>query len=599
MIRFGLENFRVFKEEQKFAFNPITVLIGPNNSGKSSVMKSLLLLKENITGDDLPLQLNFDSKRLSMNGLDDILDNQEKRITYTFETHDTIYLGKLQWSLHYGSHIYYQDYARLDEVEVKNESGTIIRFNYDKYKFYDIQVDLKFIFGTFLDMLQGLVKLNEELDLNDVADYEARKSEYIRRGQVFEQDPKIEKILCGNEYKLWKTFFHLYDLNPNNRYDINDITARSGVSLFKTDVVIDMKPIEYKIIRDFNENILTKYQDDGINRRERMQSELNIYLNKKDNLSELINEFFKFIEREFSELILSKLKIAGYSDVELALTEFGRFVFDRVPQVLINLNQSISGQLRRLGNVPLARVSKNRYFDIKDDSSYLAKRIQDYLFLEKKFPANSAFLEFSEKFYCDYWVKEFGIGNRLILDPSPHSRPYLDQIISAYIEGFDGQLINIANMGSGVSQIISLLFSPLEFIRDNDNPNYFDGSEYIIYLEEPESNLHPNWQSKLMDLIIDIHKEFEINFIIETHSEYMMRKLQYLTASKDSHLQPEDSVVYYLGAIGKKYSQNEKRVKRITIDQNGNLSDDFGSGFYDEAVNLKFDLLRLNKSQQN
>ena len=42
---FGLENFRVFKEEIFFDFAPITIFTG-TNSGKSSVNKALLLLKE-------------------------------------------------------------------------------------------------------------------------------------------------------------------------------------------------------------------------------------------------------------------------------------------------------------------------------------------------------------------------------------------------------------------------------------------------------------------------------------------------------------------------------------------------------------------------
>ncbi|MEA3495550.1 MAG: AAA family ATPase [Bacteroidota bacterium] len=44
---FGLKNFRVFKEKTWFDFAPITVLTGPNNSGKSSLIKAILMQKEN------------------------------------------------------------------------------------------------------------------------------------------------------------------------------------------------------------------------------------------------------------------------------------------------------------------------------------------------------------------------------------------------------------------------------------------------------------------------------------------------------------------------------------------------------------------------
>src|SRR5690554_699023 len=44
-FKIGVENFRVFKEMTEFELRPLTILIGPNNSGKSSFTKLLLLLK--------------------------------------------------------------------------------------------------------------------------------------------------------------------------------------------------------------------------------------------------------------------------------------------------------------------------------------------------------------------------------------------------------------------------------------------------------------------------------------------------------------------------------------------------------------------------
>ncbi len=52
----------------------------------------------------------------------------------------------------------------------------------------------------------------------------------------------------------------------------------------------------------------------------------------------------------------------------------------------------------------------------------------------------------------------------------------------------------------------------------------------MVLLEEPESNLHPNLQSKLADFLIDASDRFGIKWVIETHSEYFIRKLQYWTA---------------------------------------------------------------------
>ena len=50
----GIENFKAFGEMQRIPLKPITLFYGPNSSGKSSLMQSLLLLKQTLeeSGDD-------------------------------------------------------------------------------------------------------------------------------------------------------------------------------------------------------------------------------------------------------------------------------------------------------------------------------------------------------------------------------------------------------------------------------------------------------------------------------------------------------------------------------------------------------------------
>ncbi|MEI6609982.1 MAG: AAA family ATPase, partial [Deltaproteobacteria bacterium] len=50
----GIENFKAFGKMQRIPLKPITLLYGPNSSGKSSLMQSLLMLKQTLeeSGDD-------------------------------------------------------------------------------------------------------------------------------------------------------------------------------------------------------------------------------------------------------------------------------------------------------------------------------------------------------------------------------------------------------------------------------------------------------------------------------------------------------------------------------------------------------------------
>jgi AAA15 family ATPase/GTPase len=54
----------------------------------------------------------------------------------------------------------------------------------------------------------------------------------------------------------------------------------------------------------------------------------------------------------------------------------------------------------------------------------------------------------------------------------------------------------------------------------------FENKSALLIIEEPETNLHPNLQVELMDVLIECSQKSQIPIVIETHSEYMMRRLQ-------------------------------------------------------------------------
>jgi hypothetical protein len=50
----------------------------------------------------------------------------------------------------------------------------------------------------------------------------------------------------------------------------------------------------------------------------------------------------------------------------------------------------------------------------------------------------------------------------------------------------------------------------------------------FVYIEEPEVHLHPNFQILLAEMIFELALNSTYHFIIETHSEYIIRKMQLL-----------------------------------------------------------------------
>jgi predicted ATPase len=149
----------------------------------------------------------------------------------------------------------------------------------------------------------------------------------------------------------------------------------------------------------------------------------------------------------------------------------------------------------------------------------------------------------------------------------------------------EGRLL--ADEGFGVTKLIGTLLNVEMAILKADG-----GKEVTIAIEEPENHLHPKYQSLLAEMFADAYKNYGIHFIVETHSEYMVRKLQTLVARKE--LTPKEvSLQYFYSPDIEQRPLGEPQVKDIPIREDGILLAPFGPGFLDEADNLVTDILTL------
>ena len=91
-------------------------------------------------------------------------------------------------------------------------------------------------------------------------------------------------------------------------------------------------------------------------------------------------------------------------------------------------------------------------------------------------------------------------------------------------------------------------------------------------------------------MLVEACQKYNIHFIVETHSEYLIRKLQLLVAGHIEGIGIDRSMVsiYYINSEDDKSKQ---KVKRIEICSDGYLDDSFGEGFYDEATRLSRQLM--------
>jgi len=186
-------------------------------------------------------------------------------------------------------------------------------------------------------------------------------------------------------------------------------------------------------------------------------------------------------------------------------------------------------------------------------------------------------LSAEEQAFIRKWLKEFEIADDVHID--------ITEGAGSKILLVNGRTkTNLVDLGYGVTQFLPIALK-IAYCHNI--------GKKIIVIEEPETNLHPKFQSMLADMFVDANKTFGIQFVVETHSEYLVRKLQYLTANKN--ITPDDTVIHYIGNPDKtKRAKGEKQVRTIHIEPTGRLSQPFGSGFYDEADNLSLQLLEIS-----
>lgn len=160
--------------------------------------------------------------------------------------------------------------------------------------------------------------------------------------------------------------------------------------------------------------------------------------------------------------------------------------------------------------------------------------------------------------------------------------------ISAPVEGSlfkieverNGRIEDLTSLGVGTVQLIPLLLKIAL------------SSGKTLVVEEPENSLHPNYQSKLANVFVDAYKKHDVRFIVETHSEYIIRQIQYLILSKD--LNKEDVLIYYLDP-----SDTEEPIRKIVISERGKLSRRFGTGFFDETALIMKNAIEIRNNQKN
>lgn len=79
ITEFAIENFKSFSSVQVMRFAPITLIYGPNSSGKSSVIQAIMMLKQTLEKDNGNGELQTEGDLISLGNYSSIVNRQSSR----------------------------------------------------------------------------------------------------------------------------------------------------------------------------------------------------------------------------------------------------------------------------------------------------------------------------------------------------------------------------------------------------------------------------------------------------------------------------------------------------------------------------------------
>ncbi|MEQ8909900.1 MAG: DUF3696 domain-containing protein [Vicingaceae bacterium] len=460
MFKYKLNNFRSFDNEE-FDFKRINVLIGENSGGKSSLLKSILALKQTLESPSLS-NLILNGRYTDLGNFNETIYNQDDKLDLEF---------RFSYGREQNAFVETYIFDDLELVKIAKKKKELLRKSIEEALNFETSFSVKFS-----------KKLNT---------HQAIKVEFINNflGQiniVFDKDSEETRDNLFRERTCTIEYF---------RNSTKELIELSDIEFSKSGFFSMIEPSSLKKA---------------------------------------------CIKRKEHELF--------YEIAVLLLTQ--------------NLTENYLDNIEYIN--PLASTPKRIYMKKDSQSDYEGTGLDKFMnMVINNQVSKSDLTKFSRI------LRNYGIAENLEVLESP-SMP-----VSELRVKIENLVSNIYDVGFGVSLQIPILFEA--FIGENHG-----GKTFII--EQPELHLHPSLQARFIKTLLEMGESN--SYIIETHSEHMVRMLQLLVKNSEHNISNEDVQIYYF-----KRGEEKFEVSNHNLGVNGEMNETFPSGFYDVSYQLTKQML--------
>jgi predicted ATPase len=170
----------------------------------------------------------------------------------------------------------------------------------------------------------------------------------------------------------------------------------------------------------------------------------------------------------------------------------------------------------------------------------------------------------------DFWLQEFSLAE----NARSRDQGRMGIALGVTPPGIDRE-VDLTSVGVGVSQVLPVIL--LCLLAEPGT---------LVILEQPELHLHPKLQQDLADFLLACTRAGR-QLVIETHSEHLVNRLRYRIAA--------DETDETHGLIRLVFAENEGGVtsyREPEINPYGGLGDDWPAGFLDLTARESQDLVR-------
>lgn len=558
-----IENFKSYKYNQKIQIDNVSLLVGANSSGKSSVIQSLLLLKQTLESNNRDIDFLLMGKYETLGNFLEVINKNIKENTFRIglKLKPQASQGEIQ-----------NDEKNVVYWEVQNDEE---KYNSGKLKQIDILMGKRKV--TFQNLKNNKYKIL----------YDEKPTQY----NICVSNLNLEKPSINYDKKFNKCFFDFYTEILLNLYGQKEfMMSKNGMAFINGFITLITKLVtdDHEVTTDLQNQNVNKKICNLINSYSEYQfPKYREYLKTYHKFDIDMLEFFlngKKYDIEKMEECLNKYekKLQFYkSKNDENSIEEESFEFESFTELFTN-NQSSS---EKLDDINFAIKLYKNLTKLINKIYYLGPlREKPQGLYNLEYETNPKYVGSSGQYFASVLMSEKDKTRRYIMPDGNEYEMKLGEALDEWMIHLDvaseinidnenpfGMRVRISNMASekadilnvgvGTSQVLPVLIMGL-----------LSEEKEILLFEQPELHLHPKSQSRLADFFVQISKKNR-QIIVETHSEYIINRLRYNVLKNEI---PSDEV-----SINFFENKEATRVSLGNMTQYGELN--YPEGFKDQT----------------